>query len=387
MHATKLRLATFDAVNHIKAWYRCLIVACLGHLGVVTADAQVQSTDSKHVWAPVEWSGYGGYAFPLRQEMEALVTGHAWGGSVAWGRDVTGGWVTQGKRNRAWQGIQLGCVYAGGPHLGYVVSGLWMIRIPLLRNTFTEWGTGLGWASTPFDIEDAPRSFALGSHLNAGLHAAIGHQWNWGKNGRVMVAADFTHFSNGATALPNLGINLIGLRCSFRPNRETWDEGPLLLPEIPLVFKRSGWQIETALRIGLRDVGLPMGPSHPVSNLHASLHYRTKEASSWSGTCAFDLTYNQSLRDNGFPEPAIDPIDRIQTALLAGGRWHLGKTALTILQGWILSHPDRELGRRHLLVTIQAPICPEIRMEVGLRSFSLRADYPFIGLAWAPGAH
>jgi hypothetical protein len=86
MHATKLRLATFDAVNHIKTWYRCLIVACLGHLGVVTADAQVQSADSKHIWAPVEWSGYGGYAFPLRQEMEALVTGHAWGGSVAWGR-------------------------------------------------------------------------------------------------------------------------------------------------------------------------------------------------------------------------------------------------------------------------------------------------------------
>ena len=44
-------------------------------------------------WAPSEYRMSGGYALPHRDEMHALVTGHAWSGALIWGKQVDGGWA------------------------------------------------------------------------------------------------------------------------------------------------------------------------------------------------------------------------------------------------------------------------------------------------------
>jgi hypothetical protein len=314
--------------------------------------------------------------------MHAIVTGHAKSASIIWGQELTGGYTSHGKRKGLWQGMELGATWAGSRELGWIGHAIWLNRWPLLGKGFSEIGIGLGWATSPFDPLKAPRSFALGSHANAALRVNIGYAWNIRQLGQISLSGGLTHFSNGAIVLPNLGINVIGVQCTVSP-RVLESIRPTKTAETQFETKQ-GLCFETTVRFGVRDIGLPRGVLHPTSTWMSSVHYRHRENNNWSLSAAVDLGFNQSLRINGIPEAFTNPAKRIQTAVLFGARCHYGRAALTLMQGWMLTQKDVELGTRHLHAALQQAIFSKWRIEVGLRSFRLRADSPFVGVVWCP---
>lgn len=91
-------------------------------------------------------------------------------------------------------------------------------------------GFGLTYNWKPYDPDLNPYNYAIGSYntvyIDAGVVAniPITQQFDLG------IGMSFTHFSNGATSLPNLGINLMAskfsLRYNFyeeRPQVKAWD--------------------------------------------------------------------------------------------------------------------------------------------------------------------
>tara|TARA_B110000285_G_scaffold232920_2_gene305289 strand:+ start:815 stop:1978 length:1164 start_codon:yes stop_codon:yes gene_type:complete len=383
MHATKLRRATFEvemqqSLNH-RLLLPLLAFCLLGKLGV--SQEQVMPP---LLWTPSEYRVSGGYALPHRDAMHALVTGHAWSGSVIWGKHVEGGWASHGHRTGTWQGLELAGTYAGSEELGWIAHAIWLNRWPISGKVFSEFGLGLAWATSPFDAIEAPRSFALGSHANAALRINVGYAWSIRQLGSLQLAAGLTHFSNGSVALPNLGMNLIGVHCTFIPLEHQEKPRTKTMTTPPLTEQNRGLHFETTLRVGIRDTGLPGGVVHPTTSWMNSVHYRHRERHNWSWSAAFDLGFNQSLRVNGSPDAASDPSRRLQSALLIGARCHYGRMALTLMEGWMLTEQDKELGKRHLHTALQYAVTPDWRIELGLRSFRLRADSPFLGFVWHP---
>jgi hypothetical protein len=383
MHAAKLRRATFEVEMQPGLNHRLLLPLLAFFMQGPLMHSQDHDVSIIH-WAPSEYRISSGYALPHRDEMHALVTGHAWSGALIWGKQVDGGWASHGNRSGTWQGLEMAGTRAGSEELGWIAHAIWLNRWPIFDQVFAEFGLGLAWATSPFDPLEAPRSFALGSHANAALRFNVGYAWPIRQVGSLQLAAGLTHFSNGSVALPNLGINLIGVHCTYTPleiRRKPQTKTLLALDEAE---HRRGWQFETTLRVGIRDTGLPGGVVHPTTSWMTSVHYRHRKRHNWSGSAALDLGFNQSLRITGSQDASTDPSKRLQTALLIGARCHYGRTALTLMEGWMLTEQDTELGKRHLHTALQHAVTPAWRIELGLRSFRLRADCPFLGLVWSP---
>lgn len=70
---------------------------------------------------------------------------------------------------------------------------------------------GLGYVTKRFDLEGNPKNITIGTHLN--LLIVLGTEIRYTKlNYFFTLGLDFTHFSNGGTVKPNLGINIPSVR-------------------------------------------------------------------------------------------------------------------------------------------------------------------------------
>lgn len=68
-------------------------------------------------------------------------------------------------------------------------------------------GCGIGFTKTVFNQQTNPKNNAIGSHVNALINFGLLYKYKWASN-HLLIGADLTHFSNGASRLPNLGLNL-----------------------------------------------------------------------------------------------------------------------------------------------------------------------------------
>jgi len=323
-----------------------------------------------------QWGFHGqaGYVLPHRSEMHALVTGHSWGVGAERGRWSQSGWrASWGDGSGIWEGVEYAWLDAGSPSMGQIASAIWKVKIPVWSSVTTELGSGLGWALSPYHLEKRPLSFALGTHLNAGLHLGLSATLAKMGSHDVVLTAGLTHFSNGAVAMPNLGINNLYVRLGIVPqkfqNGTPADKNPL---EQPLVK----WSSYSAIRAGIRDVNLPGGVQHPITSCMVGIrrHFSTR----FAAVAATDVSYNQSLRET--TGVALTAQDRTQWASQLGVDIRFGQAHLFLLQGWIWSNPDVALGRRHLHAAFGYEIWPQWCLEIGLRSFRLRADYAYLGV-------
>lgn len=318
-----------------------------------------------------------GYALPHRSEMLALVTGHSHGLAIRRGGWSRSGWRAPWSRHGpVWQGLELGWLYGGSEELGAFASALWFIKIPIRPAWHAELGTGIGWASSPYDPVDRPLSIAIGTPWNAGLHVGTSATVLSHERGFLAMGIGLTHFSNGALAMPNLGINNVHIRLRGGMNgqsRAVPQENNVTMPP-------PRWHCSFAVRTGMRDVNLPGGAKHPLVSSGLYVQREVNGFYGWTG--AIDLTHNQSLR--AYHLEPLTPREKLQLSSLVGINVHFGNAHLMLLQGWVWTRPDEALRRRHLQAVFAYDVHERWALEAGLRSFRLRADYPFIGLRFNP---
>ncbi|MFN0047611.1 MAG: acyloxyacyl hydrolase [Cytophagales bacterium] len=84
-------------------------------------------------------------------------------------------------------------------------------------------GTGLGYFTSIYNANDNPGNLWISSRINPAMHLNIDGQFNINQQWALVVGGTFTHFSNGATRMPNLGVNFptanVGLRFTPFPDR------------------------------------------------------------------------------------------------------------------------------------------------------------------------
>lgn len=320
-----------------------------------------------------------GYALPHRSEMLAIVTGHSHGFAFRLGNRDSAGWRENwSQHGPVWQGIQMAWLDGGSVELGKFASVMWMVELPIRSRWNLELGTGMGWCSAPYDPVERPLSIAIGTRWNAGIHLGTSVQLVQRQEGWIALGAGLTHFSNGALALPNLGVNNLHLRISAgRTTEHIAKNRNAAVAAQPV----KGWLWAIAGRAGARDINLPGGTLHPTVSAGAYAQRITKDSHSW--TLALDLAQNNSLQQ--FSSTQLSAAERLQLATLVGINLHFGRAHLMLLQGWVWTRADQALGRRHLQAILAYEINPNWAIEWGLRSFRLRADYPFIGIRYRIG--
>lgn len=151
-----------------------------------------------------------------------------------WGQEIGLRFQTTGRRDwHAWQrypafGASLLHFRLGDGSHGDGFGLLPSLSVPVLRSgrfmAAFRLGTGLAWATRPYDYFDNPDENAISSHWNNITQFRLGGEFRLSGQFRLNAGAALTHFSNGGAVLPNYGINLasgfVGLAWSPKPLRE-----------------------------------------------------------------------------------------------------------------------------------------------------------------------
>jgi len=74
----------------------------------------------------------------------------------------------------------------------------------------------MAFMDTPYDRRSNPTGNAIGSPLNVNISYKFSSSWKLNPNWALSTGLSFTHYSNGASHLPNYGINIAALTLGAR---------------------------------------------------------------------------------------------------------------------------------------------------------------------------
>ena len=90
-----------------------------------------------------------------------------------------------------------------------------MINTPFFQANI-RLGTGIGTFTKPYNSETNPGNLWISSPINASMHLNLETKYRISDQYQVVLSGTFTHYSNGALSMPNLGINLPSINVGVR---------------------------------------------------------------------------------------------------------------------------------------------------------------------------
>lgn len=113
-----------------------------------------------------------------------------------------------------------------GDMLGHSIAATGFLDYYLARTNNSafifQFGVGLSYSSSPYDKRDNNKNIAIGSPITYSLRAQIAYNREIYERLKFISALRLTHYSNGALALPNKGINIptVDLGLSYALNKD-----------------------------------------------------------------------------------------------------------------------------------------------------------------------
>ncbi len=161
---------------------------------------------------------------------------------------------------------ELGQVFALYPYINFHVVGNESSKL-----TF-KLGVGLSYLTNKFDPKENYHNYAIGSHINAAINLSFEYRQRIIDRLHWVTSLGLTHFSNGSTMTPNMGINIFSVATGF-----SW----YLLPPKTLIDRK------------LRPKNYLFefdGKRHFVTDVQYTIGY--KDLSQQYGTHQFFLVHN-----------------------------------------------------------------------------------------------
>jgi hypothetical protein len=100
---------------------------------------------------------------------------------------------------------ELGKVFALYPFINFPITPGESSRLSF------KLGVGVSYLTNKFDPKDNYHNYAIGSHLNAAINLSFEYRQRIFDRLHWVTSAGLTHFSNGATRAPNMGINIFSV--------------------------------------------------------------------------------------------------------------------------------------------------------------------------------
>ena len=100
----------------------------------------------------------------------------------------------------------------GNPVSVYLYQGAHLARLAHRLWLNYEWNLGLAMGWNPYDAVNNPDNKCIGSKVTAYIDADIYLNWRLSDHFDLNTGLSLSHFSNGNTALPNYGLNTLGLK-------------------------------------------------------------------------------------------------------------------------------------------------------------------------------
>lgn len=239
----------------------------------------------------------------------------------------------------------------GQPSAVYLFYGGPMKRWKRL-GLFYEMSVGISYDFNKYDPEDNPNNDIIGSSVNVYLAARVYLQYKINNRLDASFGLDLTHFSNGNTRTPNMGLNIYGpnlaLKYNFNPVRnytKRIDEKykPPLRPEFikserPEKEKSNFIHLFVAAGGKTTNKQLYDGPTYFVSTIAVDYTRQYSHIARWGA--GLDFFYDSSLRENFEDTQSVPFGDLIQIGAHVGNELIINKFAFVTQFGYYLYSPE-----------------------------------------------
>ncbi|MNK02297.1 hypothetical protein D3C87_201180 [compost metagenome] len=164
--------------------------------------------------------------------------------------------------------------------LGYGVGMYGFIEFPWTRSekhVFTsKLGAGVGIVTKVYDVAKNPKNVPMSTYLNAVICLGIQGRWYIKPEHALVYSLDMTHFSNGSSKVPNLGVNMpfIGLGYEYTFKKK---EAPgVKIKTFERVPFFNSWNASIVGIISDKEIFPTGGKRYPVFALSGMLYKQFK---------------------------------------------------------------------------------------------------------------
>lgn len=275
--------------------------------------------------------------------------------------------------------------------LGSAIGIYPLLQIPIVRGKSVEWtirgGLGLGYATSIY--RRAPDwdtiNNAIGSRINnfssfsTDLRCKLNEHWS------LQLGLAFSHLSNGAMKLPNLGINMYGAQLGLR----YWPGGDRAA-RIDLDRPKLRNRILLQVRAGgaITEGGKTDGPTYPIymGTVYGSRRYASKNKILLGVDYSY-YTHLYAFQRNNEINVGEEAANSWKAGLFVGHEWLFGRMAFIAQFGYYLRQSIngqdqiyQKLGYNYYLVRNEDGPLKELALSILLKTHSATAELVEYGL-------
>jgi hypothetical protein len=283
-------------------------------------------------------------------------------------------------------GVGYSCWILGNKEiLGKAYTIYNFINIPFFKHTEKlsinyQVSYGVAYITKKFDLYENHLNRAIGSHTNIYLHLGIDGKIKLSTCCEMVIEAGTTHFSNGKTKSPNLGINegsfSLGLNYLFNEKGTSVQE-----PEIPSLKKKYNQSV--IYSTGVKVYDNLYGKKYFISSISYNVErYLNQKRKIGLGA---DLFYDGSISEalaskEGSPEKEF--VKLIRFGLHASYAMRYKKIMMGVQIGTYLYSKYADISNVYNRISIQYIVTTNIIGSIGIKSHLGKADFVEWGLGY-----
>lgn len=328
----------------------------------------------------LECRGKAGFLIAHRSSMGHMAQEHAYATELSY--------IMQPEGEKAWHSNfrdpLYGFTFFAGTvgskaYLGHYFGLYSFVEFPFIKYKSYSFagklGSGIGYGTKIYNSETNILNVAIGTHFNAQICLGLVSRFQIGKS-MFSVSADMTHFSNGATKIPNLGINVPYVSLAY--SRQLTEKEEEKREEL-FDLKKKRWEYGVLVIGSMQEVFPGFNTRFPVFGLDIVGRYFFGKKSAME--VSFDVFSKQSIK-NYQPDVEKSQLDILQVGMYCGYIIPLDRVHILIGMGAYLrdkySPADplyHRLGFRYLFPN-------GINLNLSLKSHWARADYIEYGIGY-----
>lgn len=323
----------------------------------------------------------GGFLMAHRSIMGHLANEHAIAGELSY--------IRRGSGEKPWHEAYHNPTYGGTLFfgstgnrelMGYYTGGYAFMSVPFFRfkgYTFSgKMGAGIGYGSKVYDPTDSLLilSMAVSTHFNAQVVLGVESRFEFG-NHSLSLGLDMTHFSNGATKVPNLGLNLpfVSLGYGYKVKERNLDS----------VFHHDSykkqWQFGAIGILSMKEVHPTNGRKYPVYGFNVVGRRLFKPAVGME--ISFDFISKQAILGYQTSVPKTQA-EIIQLGVFCGYLLPMDKLHVVVGMGYYVKDKFQPEDAMYHRVGLRYVLDNGINLNLVLKSHWARADYVEYGIGY-----
>jgi hypothetical protein len=290
-------------------------------------------------------------------------------------------------------GVALSYQYSGNPtQMGSAIGLLPNVTVDFLKKDhfriFGRLGVGLAVITHPYQQTTNQANNVIGSYLNNQTSLRLGAAWRFHRQFELRPSATFTHYSNAASQMPNLGLNVVScqLGLCYMPNPVEKEDYILYKAgEAPERKKRI--QFSAVGTLGFREMETIGGPKYGVAHTSLDAGLFVTKSNRLKAGVEYDYLGNVAafMQNNGGYESVDLTWQASRLTLYVADEIMIGRFAMlaqvgfyvtqNAFQPWFMS--IRLSGRYYFRDPYQNNVAPFV--TITMKSHRIVAEYFSIG--------